>query len=137
MKPQAILQHLHQHKSILGLSDWSISLNPKAPIEGDCYATVTPNTWEKTLEISLMPDFHKQSDNRQKNILLHELIHARVAIAQDKIKQHTEIEEEHLVNDLTRGIEDLLNKKFLKKPKTTNSKNKKNNKAHLRKQTES
>jgi hypothetical protein len=98
------LSYLDSFKFYMGLSDWRILLSTEAT-EMEARATCDPDIYEKTVKIQLSIDFINKPEHEQLNILLHELIHARVLVMKQKIDEYREIEEEHLVNDLVRGFE--------------------------------
>jgi len=95
---------LNKHKSLLGLSDWT-ALIVKESIDSEHLAEVDANHYEKELKISLSKGFHKLTANKKKNVLMHELVHGRIEIYNQKCKLLLEELEEELANDLTRGFE--------------------------------
>ena len=97
------LAFLEKNKGLVGLSDWSIYLNSK--LVSHVIAESQPDTFEKRVYISLSIEFYKKPRKDQENVLLHELIHSRVLIMKKLIEERLMIEEEHLVNDITRGFE--------------------------------
>ena len=104
------LNILNDYKKYLGLSEWTIIINPLIlPMEA--IAMVEPDIYEKELTITLSVKFISGDyKNRQNNILLHELVHARLRIYDKLVEEHLDIMQEHLVNDLTRGLERALKK---------------------------
>lgn len=96
--------YLDQHKKLVGLSEYRIVLLKKAMISPDVFARVYPDRMEKILEIELNEEFFKLSKDRQENILVHELCHARLLIFKQTGAATLEELEEELVNDLTRGL---------------------------------
>jgi len=95
---------LNKHKHLMGFSDWIIILGLNY-LESDSFAEVEPNIYEKTLKISLSKKFIKESDDRKCNILFHELVHGRISLFNKRVEELTDIEEEHLANDIVRGFE--------------------------------
>jgi len=102
------LDFLEDNKSIVGLSDWTIKINTKEKPAGATIAQVIPDILEQELTIYLSEYFLKTNIKEQHNILLHELLHARLLIYQLEKDKAGEVLEEKMINDLTRGIEKLL-----------------------------
>jgi len=95
---------LNDNKKLVGLTDWKVILS-KIVLDGTNLAEVVPDIYEKDITVKLSEAFHKLSHTRKKNVLLHELIHGRVEIYNEKKKQIIEELEEELVNDIARGFE--------------------------------
>jgi len=72
-------------------------------------ARAVPNVYEKELIIYLTQEFLELETKRQMNILLHELIHGRICVFNARVTDFKDLEEELMVNDLTRGLERLNN----------------------------
>ena len=87
------------------LADYHISIDPGYHDMGDAIAAVNPDIYEKELKIKLSTGFRGLSVTRQRNILIHELVHARVNIYEQKISALQAEEQEYMVNDLVRGLE--------------------------------
>ena len=102
------LNFLGENKCLIGLSDWTIILHTHTDKLGTkTLATVSTDIWEKELNVTVTEDFLKKSIQKQNNILLHELIHVRIRYFRERVSEFESIEEEHLVNDLTRGFEKI------------------------------
>jgi len=100
------LEFLVNNKHYMGLTDFDIELKNNARNLGGDLAEVKPDDLEKKLLIELSNDFLKAKPKEQANILFHELIHARVAIMNERqAKGDTAYFEECFVNDLVRGFE--------------------------------
>lgn len=106
------LTFLDENKQYVGLSDYRIII--KMDVLKNIEAEVLPDIFEKELEVTLSEGFLKNTEEKQLNILFHELIHARVEIFNKMIEKNRELQEELLVNDLTRGFEEMANWKFKK-----------------------
>ena len=111
-KHKIFAEFLNEHKSLAGLSDWNIVLSKKLKNGKDSYAEVLTDSLEKEIEIMLYSSFMKFNEKRQANILMHELVHARVSVYKEQIEKLQEDLEENLVNDITRGFERLGKLKF-------------------------
>ena len=101
---------LEDNKDLVGFSDWKIVVSTKEyddEKEPNTIARCIPDTFENELTIYLTKTFLDTEPHRQKNILLHELIHGRICVFDAKVKAFKDSEEELLVNDLTRGLERL------------------------------
>ena len=70
-------------------------------------ASVVVDPYEKVLRVSLFPGFFVVGVDRL-NVLVHELVHARVVLYRMKFDSRVSMveyeEEEDCVNDLTRGV---------------------------------
>jgi len=100
---------LEENKDLVGLSDWTMIVNTR-PLEDESEGTIAraiTNSLEKEMTVYLTKEFLKLESKRQKNVLIHELIHGRICIFEGIVKEVKDREEEHLVNDLTRGLERL------------------------------
>lgn len=99
---------LEENKDLVGLSDWTIMVNMKEfDKEQGVLARAAPDMFEKEMIIYLTKAFLKLEKHKQRNVLLHELIHGRVCVFNEKIDRLKDLEEELLVNDLARGLERL------------------------------
>ena len=118
---------LDRYKRYVGLGDYKILLANTYLDNGDIYAEVSANIYEKTLKIALSTRIIDVDDKRKINILFHELVHARICVHNKRLEEINELEEEDLANDLTRGFDELGDLKFdkirkkSKKPKNRNS----------------
>jgi hypothetical protein len=101
------LKFLNEKKKLIGLADWEIQLEPKFVTMGDC-AAVNIDIYEKTMKIKLGNKFKESNSKMKKNILMHELVHGKIAAYNEEILDLVRMREEHLVNDLTKGYEKLL-----------------------------
>lgn len=102
-----ISNFLNKNKSLVGFADWKIFIS-KDNLPTGSFAQVEPNLLEKEMFIILPPIFFTFSKQKQKNILLHELIHSRFAVFTEETETFIRQREELMVNDLTRGMEKLL-----------------------------
>ena len=103
MNTKQILTYLEKYKEVLGLHKFKILVNPDFT-ETKGYATVVPDIYEKELKFAFSPEFKKLSIEKQKSILLHELVHGRLNVFQLETALTTEYIEEQLCNDLERGL---------------------------------
>jgi len=101
------LTFLDKYKDLVGLSGWKIMV-ATTYVDMDSYATAEPDIYEKTVKITLSKKFSEFKKERKHNILLHELVHARICVYNQELQEYIRIKEEHLVNDLTRGYEKLI-----------------------------
>ena len=100
------LKYLRNHSSRVGLSDYDIKLSVKTKDLGDDLATVQFSHLEKELTITLSNDLIGETDDKQMNVLLHELVHGRVAVMKIEMGEgNNEYFEELFVNDIVRGFE--------------------------------
>jgi len=106
------LKFLDDYKQYVGLSDWNILLCTTTKNDSSCMAEAEPNIYEKRINITLMDSFLSASEKNQTNILFHELLHARVCIKEKLVEEHSDIEEEHMVNDIVRGFEEHAGLEF-------------------------
>lgn len=105
------LDFMNYYKPYVGLSDWIVTLKVKL-IKGGDLAGVLVEAHEKEMILTISEEFLKETDKKQLNILFHELVHARVACFNQRAREHTYILEEDMVNDLTRGYEELTRLKW-------------------------
>lgn len=96
---------LNQYKSLMGLSDFKIILVPELKTLGKALAQADVDLFEKELTITLDIGFFGMDYRKQRNVLIHELTHSRLALLQKKIEIFSATEEEIFVNDLVRGLE--------------------------------
>ena len=104
------LKFLGNNAPLAGFAGWHITLCATTKPMGTSYAIINSDIYEKTLYLELSDAFTKLPKKRQANILLHELIHARLDYCEKKINEYRDIETEHAVNDIVRGIEHHNNK---------------------------
>lgn len=101
------LDFVDANKDLVGLSDWRVKFNCKEEAQGDMLARVEADIYEQELTVYLSNAFMKKDALVQQNILLHELIHARVLVYHIQSNKACELLEEQMVNDLTRGFDKL------------------------------
>jgi hypothetical protein len=99
------LKILNQYKGYFGMTDYNITLSDRL-LRGDgmYLARVEPDRYEKRLSVELCDAFMRKNNVEQKKILVHELVHARVAIYQEEAEKLTQDVEEFMVNDITAGV---------------------------------
>lgn len=101
------LKILNKYKDIVGFAGWKIFLSSDVAKSGDI-ANISTDELEKELKVELFSYFMNSPEEKQINILIHELIHARVAYYKSLCDRATAFFEEDLVNDLTRGYERMI-----------------------------
>lgn len=97
-------EFLKDNKALVGLADYTIYVDKKVE-EGNNFAEVNVDMFEKTLDFKFNKKFFLCDEKRRINILFHELVHARICVYRQYIEEHMKVIEEHLVNDLVRGFE--------------------------------
>ena len=111
-----ILDYMNEYKQYVGLGQWEVYLEPKYLERGDALAEIESDIYECRLTLQVSEDALTEDEGELEKILLHELIHARVLVFGQKVKAFTENiveeEEEFMVNDLTRGLYDLVKKYY-------------------------
>ena len=103
---KSFLNFLQTTKSYIGFSDWTIGIESLTSTQ-DSIASVNVDIYEKTVTIKLSDEFMELKATRQCNVLFHELVHGRMRVVHIKIEEFRAIEEEHLVNDIVRGFEEV------------------------------
>jgi len=99
------IKYLDKNKKLVGLTDWHIFMRIHTKQMEDL-AEVIIDDLEKILKITLSDTFLTLTQRSQKNILLHELLHARVNLmTKQQEKGDNEYFEELFVNDIVRGFE--------------------------------
>lgn len=101
---------LNDNKKYVGLSEWNVYIF-KESVSMDNIATADSNIYEKEIKITLSKNFFsKEYFHKRHSILLHELVHARLNIYDREVEEILCVMQEHLANDLTRGLERALKK---------------------------
>ena len=95
-------------KGLFGFADWKIAVKID-PSDDEDYAYSTNIKYlDKEMVIALTTLFFDLDKEQQLNILIHELIHSRLLVAQLKTEKMTEdikyYNEEEAVNDITNGV---------------------------------
>ena len=104
MKPNDYKKDLDIYKTYVGLSDWSIEVTDKY-IKLEELANVEWDTYEQVLKVTLSKKFEKLPWLKRQNTLIHEMVHARIGIYNERKNVLVERLEEELVNDIVRGFE--------------------------------
>lgn len=110
------IKFLEFYKSYFGFADWNITLEDRTDEggAGGIIARTACNHNEKIMKVILYEDFIDE-DTDQENVLIHELIHARHAVKENKLAEKiSDIEyheEEDMVNDITRGFMKFITKR--------------------------
>lgn len=108
MKKEEIDRILDKYGLPIGFGGWKINVTKDKNKKevGDDLACVAINMYAKTIELFLSPDFYKKCDKDQENILIHELVHARVQLKQLRLAKLENQEEELMVNDMVNCVEE-------------------------------
>jgi hypothetical protein len=105
------LGFLHMAQDFVGLSGWKVTLDKCYHDLGSSIARVHIDHIEKEADVRVSFEFIEKKDSHKLNILLHELLHTRVAWLNQKCEYYRESEEEEMINDVIRGFE-LVTKDF-------------------------
>lgn len=111
MNIKQCVNFLTKYKYIVGLDKYEIWVAEEFESLGDGIAEVKPNIFEKTLKFVLDHKFKTKTKEQQQSILIHELVHGRLAILDREKNELTAYVEEQYCNDLERGIFKLLSEK--------------------------
>jgi hypothetical protein len=106
MNRKEISNLLNTYKTLIGLSDYKINLvSGYHDLGSNHIAEEDVDIYEKEIEIKLSNDFNELCDKKKRNVLLHEIIHARIYAYNAKLEEIIATEEELLVNDITNAVE--------------------------------
>ena len=109
MNRKEIKEFLEDNKQHIGFADYKLTVKYDKVFVDEELANVTTDRLEKTLVIDIGKAFFKEKEPRQRNILLHELIHGRYGVYEEKVKSKIDKirrdEEEEMINDFTRMLE--------------------------------
>lgn len=110
MKKSEIVRFLNKWKGPIGFGNRRVLVEifpPDKPFE-DYYASCLVTIHGETLDIKIHPDLFRESLKFQKEVLIHELVHARVELAEDELAAGIESIRrditERMVNDIVRLI---------------------------------
>ena len=95
---------LDMRKAFIGFGNYEIILEYSDDL-GTSLASTAVDNCEYTLTITISNEVPKFSIAIQTNILLHELVHARVALNKMRIEATLLALEEEMVNDITKLVE--------------------------------
>ena len=98
------LTFLEKNKHLVGLSDWKILFTPEPIDADDRFAEVRSDIFEQTIKVTITTRFLEAPLKQRYEILIHELVHVRLLIFFKMVDQHRAILEEHMVNDITKGM---------------------------------
>lgn len=112
MKHNEIKEIINKYSIPLGFGYWIVKITKdKECVEvGKAYAKIGTNMYMKVLDVYFSPIFYQLDNITQKNIVIHELIHARVELQHMKIEQMAMQEEELMVNDIVNCVEEAMRK---------------------------
>lgn len=96
---------MNSFKDKFGLADYKIFINSNKFTSDGTIAKMDFNWFEKELVLQLSEDFFELPEEKQYNVLIHELLHARVGLLEFVKSRLTADLEEQFVNDVVRGIE--------------------------------
>lgn len=108
--PASLVTYIGQVKSLLGLSDWRVDVDPEpCSQQYDAYVTVVPG--HKWAIIELGPTFADKPADEQRHTIVHELLHLHFDEVRGVLKRnlpddpmHRVIMNEHL-NFIEHGVE--------------------------------
>jgi hypothetical protein len=107
MNKKQMFKILEQFKKYIGFADYKILVSKEYINMGNDYAEISIDIYEKELNIVLSNRFKTLSYDKQRNVLIHELVHGRILVYKKTCELITSFEEETLANDLTRGLESI------------------------------
>jgi len=93
---------LNKIRQNIGLADWDILIDCENLTDKETYAESTIDIYEKTIVIKLSEKVFEMKSDEQFNVLLHELVHSRIAIFKEEKQKLTDYLEEEFANDLTK-----------------------------------
>ena len=99
---QQYLLILNKIRQNIGLADWDILIDCENLTDKETYAESTIDIYEKTIVIKLSEKVFEMKSDEQFNVLLHELVHSRIAIFKEEKQKLTDCLEEEFANDLTK-----------------------------------
>lgn len=112
MKIKLIKDILRYSMDNVGLKEYKLKLIPGYhEIDGD-YAEVDIFLYERYMEVKLGLKFKKSKYEDQVDTLVHEAVHGRIELFNKQKLSAIEDIEENLAIDLTRGLEQLVAKKW-------------------------
>jgi hypothetical protein len=98
-----VLKFIEKNKSFIGFGNYQIHTNIVCKL--DCLAKIDVDEYSQKVLLTIPKKFFKHSIDLQNNILLHELIHGRESLRQQRVdcycKTIMEQEEEKCMNDIT------------------------------------
>lgn len=112
-KPE-IIRFLEKYKAAAGFGTHKVVVEFKGPGEmPDCnWARVCADPHGDDLYLEISPEFMTQPARFQKEVLVHELIHGRVGLAQQQLKIAVESVENEIEEQMVRDITRLAMQKF-------------------------
>ena len=102
------LASLNKYKVYFGFTDYKIFIRDSTDTElFDFVAEAKTDYLDKSITFVFYKKFMEEDRDRL-NVIIHELVHARIGIASDKTADKTQqieyFEQEEAVNDITRGF---------------------------------
>lgn len=102
--PANIVRFLEANKSAIGFGNYKIIVRMLKAKPDKYYMIVDANEFTRTVTVDIYKGFLDKNSDSQENDLLHELIHGRIAMMDNRIKAYTEriveCEQEAAVNDI-------------------------------------
>jgi len=105
MRKKEILEFLKANSAAIGFGGWDIVIKRVKTVDNGDLARIEIGDYLKELTLELPDIFLKLPEKKQRNTLIHELVHGRVLLSQLKTRNNIEYEEEMLVNDITTMME--------------------------------
>lgn len=103
MNNEQIVKFIAQNMEHIGWSQWLFAVKRVKKLD-NAFAEIVPEEISKQVVFSISDKFMKLPEDRQKSILCHEFIHARVLMKETKVERYCEEiknhEEELMVNDI-------------------------------------
>jgi hypothetical protein len=100
---QDVLLFIEKNKQFIGFGNYTIAL--KIVFKLDCLAKIFVDEYDQKILLTIPRSFFKHNENQQKNILLHELMHGRESLKQQRVEEYCrsikQREEEVCINDIT------------------------------------
>lgn len=86
---KALAHYIRWVADHLELRDWEFDLE-REPSEDDCWATVTPTYGKKHAAITVAANFRELAPYKQREIVVHELVHCHLAQVQSQVEDDLE-----------------------------------------------
>jgi len=100
---QDVLLFIDKNKQFIGFGNYTVTL--KIVFKLDCLAKIVVDEYDQKILLTIPRSFFKHNENQQENILLHELMHGRESLRQQRVEHYCRTiiqrEEEVCINDMT------------------------------------
>lgn len=118
MNEKEVVDFFNEHKTYIGFGNYEVLITFSNNNKSNAHAEIVVKEIAQQIDLTFYKSFMEMGDDKQVNIIFHELVHGRVELKINRCEHMLDDEEEKMVNDIARLVENA--KKYKKVNKNEN-----------------